>query len=87
MAKKDSSVLTKDPISLLLDDLEEKTGGVFIFLEHLEDSPPSKPSTSWLLAKKHLLIREPVATVAFQVSVKSVEYQSRASLYFFQGEA
>ena len=36
MAKKD-----QDPISLLLDDLEEKTGGVFIFLEHLEKKQKS----------------------------------------------
>ena len=63
MAKKD-----QDPISLLLEDLVERTGGFFIALEDLDDSPPSSPSTSWLLARKHLLISRPVAAIAFQVS-------------------
>ena len=73
MAKKD-----QDPINLLLEDLVERTGGFFIALEDLDDSPPSSPSTSWLLARKHLLISRPVAALAFQVSawIQSVTYQS-----------
>ena len=71
MAKKEQDpILKKDPICLLMDDLEERTGGVFIVLEDLDKSPPASPSTSWLLARKHLLISEPVATLAFQVSPK-----------------
>ena len=65
MAKKD-----QDPITLLIEDLEERTGGVFIVLEDLDKSPPASPSTSWLLARKHLLISGPVATLAFQVNPK-----------------
>ena len=71
MAKKEQDpILKKDPISLLMDDIEERTGGFFIVLEDLDKSPPASPSTSWLLARKHLLISEPVATLAFQVSPK-----------------
>ena len=71
MAKKEQDlILKKDPISLLMDDLEERTGGFFIVLEDLDKSPPASPSTSWLLARKHLLISGPVATLAYQVSPK-----------------
>ena len=71
MAEKEQDlILKKDPISLLMDDLEERTGGFFIVLEDLDKSPPASPSTSWLLARKHLLISGPVATLAYQVSPK-----------------
>ena len=66
----------QDQISLFTDDLEKRTGGRFLALEHLDHSLPSSPSTSWLLAKKHLLISGPVATFAFPVNpkVKTILY-------------
>ena len=66
------------PLDTLLHPRLAVTGGFFIALEDLDDSPPSSPSTSWLLARKHLLISRPVAALAFQVSawIQSVTYQS-----------
>jgi len=65
MAKKN-----QDPISLLIKDLEKKTGGTFLPMEDLEDSQPSSPSSAWLLTKKHIILSRPVATLAFQVKRK-----------------
>jgi len=62
MAKKN-----QDPITLLIKDLEKKTGGTFLPMENLDDSQPSSPSSAWLLSKKHIILSRPVATLAFQV--------------------
>ena len=58
----------KDPISLCIGDLEKKSGGTLLLMEHLEDVP--SPSTEWLLSRKHMLLGRPVAKLAFQVSSK-----------------
>ena len=58
----------KDPISLLIVDLEKRSGGTFLLMEHLEDCPPPKLTTAWLLSKEHMILGRPVATLAFQVS-------------------
>ena len=58
----------KDPISLCIGDLEKKSGGTLLLMEHLEDVP--SPSTEWLLSRKHMLLSRPVAKLAFQVSSK-----------------
>ena len=65
MAKKN-----QDPISMLIKDLEKKSGGTFLPMEHLEDSQPPSPSSAWLLSKKHIILSRPVATLAFTVSSK-----------------
>ena len=65
MAKKN-----QDPFSVLIKDLEKKTGGTLLLMEHLEDSQPSSPSSAWLLSKEHIILSRPVATLAFQVSSK-----------------
>jgi len=57
----------KDPISLLIADLEERSGGTFLLMEHLEDCRPPTPTNAWLLSKKHMILGRPVATLAFQV--------------------
>jgi len=55
----------KDPISLCIGDLEKKSGGTLLLMEHLDDFP--SPSTEWLLSRKHMLLSRPVAKLAFQV--------------------
>jgi len=57
----------KDPISLLIVDLEKRSGGTFLLMEHLEDCPPPKLTTAWLLSKEHMILGRSVATLAFQV--------------------
>jgi len=55
----------KDPVSLCIGDLEKRSGGTFLLMEHLDGSP--SPSTDWLLLRKHMLLSRPVAKLAFQV--------------------
>ena len=60
---------SKNPVSLLISELEEMSGGKVLFLERLEDPLPSSPTMDWLLSKEHILFSRPVGTLAFQVKL------------------
>ena len=60
---------SKNPVSLLISELEEMSGGKVLFTERLEDPLPSSPTMDWLLSKEHILFSRPVGTLAFQVKL------------------
>lgn len=57
----------QDPIPLLIDDLESRTGGTFFLMEDVDLSWPAAPSAAWLLERDHMLLSKPVATLAIKV--------------------